>query len=64
MKLKIDQLRQDELESFKKQIQTKYERERRVFEDERKKRLQDIQMSIEKLNISSSDKEKMKLEID
>jgi polyhydroxyalkanoate synthesis regulator phasin len=35
-----------------------------LFEDEKRKRVQDIQQSIEKLNINSSDKEKMKSEID
>ena len=45
-------------------MQAKYEKERRLFEDEKKKRLNDIQQSIEKLNIASSDKEKLKHEID
>ena len=42
----------------------KYEKERRLFEDEKRKRMQDIQSSIDKLNIASSDKEKLRLEID
>ena len=64
IKLRIDQLYQDQIESYRKQVQAKYEKERRLFEDEKKKRLNDIQQSIEKLNIASSDKEKLKHEID
>ncbi len=45
-------------------MQTKYEKERRLFEEEKRRRLQDIQSSIEKLNISSSDKDKLRHEID
>lgn len=35
-----------------------------MFEDEKRKRLYDIESSIEKLNISSSDKEKLKKEVE
>ena len=42
----------------------KYEKERRLFEEEKRRKMLDIQQSIEKLNIASSDKEKLKQEID
>ena len=42
----------------------KIEKERRLFEDERYRRMQDIQSSIDKLNIASGDKEKLRLEIE
>ncbi len=45
-------------------MQTKYEKERRIFEEEKRRRLQDIQSSIDKLNISTSDKDKLRQEID
>jgi hypothetical protein len=45
-------------------MQSKYEKERRIFEEEKRRRLQDIQSSIDKLNISSSDKDKLRQEID
>jgi hypothetical protein len=45
-------------------MQNKYEKERRIFEEEKRRRLQDIQSSIDKLNISSSDKDKLRQEID
>lgn len=35
-----------------------------MFEEEKRKRMVDIQQAIEKLNIASSDKEKLKQEID
>lgn len=41
-------------------MQTKYERERRMFEEEKRKRMQDIQSSIDKLNIGHADKEKLR----
>lgn len=64
MKLRIDQLYQDQLESFKKEQQLKFEKERRLREDERRKRMQDIQSNIDKLSIPSSDKDKLRREID
>lgn len=64
VKLRIDQMYADQIESYQKQMQTKYEKERRLFEEEKRRRLQDIQSSIEKLNISSSDKDKLRHEID
>lgn len=45
-------------------MQAKYEKERRLFEEEKRKRMLDIQQSIDKLNIASSDKEKLRQEID
>jgi hypothetical protein len=50
----------DQIESYQKQMQSKYEKERRIFEEEKRRRLQDIQSSIDKLNISSSDKDKLR----
>ena len=38
--------------------------ERRLFEEEKRKRMQDIQSSIDRLNIASSDKDKLKKEIE
>lgn len=45
-------------------MQAKYEKERRIFEEEKRRRMQDIQASIDKLNIGHSDKEKLRQEID
>lgn len=55
---------QDQIESYRKQQQMKYEKERRMFEDEKRKKMQDIQLSIDKLNIASSDKDKLRKDID
>ena len=55
---------QDQLESYRKQLQVKYEKERRLFEEEKRKRLQDIQQSIDKLNIPSADKDRLRQEMD
>ena len=35
-----------------------------MFEEEKRRRLQDIQQSIERLNIASTDKERLKEEVD
>ena len=45
-------------------MQLKYEAEKRVFEEEKQKKLYEIQGSIENLNLASSDKQKLKNEID
>ena len=58
--LRIDQSLQEQLDAHKRACQQKYEKERRMFEEEKRRRLQDIQQSIERLNIASSDKEKLK----
>ena len=42
MKLRIDQMFQDQLESFKKEQQLKFEKERRLRDEEKRKRMQDI----------------------
>lgn len=42
----------------------KYEKERRLFEDEKRKRMLDIQSSLDKLNIATSDKDKLRKEIE
>lgn len=42
MKLRIDQQFQEKVEAFRKDTQLKYERERRLFEDEKQKRLYEI----------------------
>lgn len=41
-KLRIEQQNQDALDAYRKQCQQKYDKERRVFEEEKKRRLQDI----------------------
>ena len=64
MKLKIDQLYQDQFENHRKTLQTNFDKERRVFEEEKRKRLLDIQSQIDRLNITTSDKEKLRQEID
>ena len=64
VKLKIDQMYQDQIESYRRQMQAKFEKERRVFEDEKRRRMQDIQSSIDKLNIGHADKEKLRHEIE
>ena len=51
---------QDQVESHRRQMQAKYEKERRLFEDEKRRRMQDIQSSIDKLNIGHADKEKLR----
>lgn len=45
-------------------MQLKFEREKRSFEEEKQKKLYLIQDSIENLNLASSDKQKLKTEID
>lgn len=45
-------------------MQAKYDKERRLFEEEKRKRMHDIQSSIDKLNIASADKEKLRQEIE
>jgi hypothetical protein len=42
VKLRIDQMYADQVESYRKQMQTKYEKERRLFEDEKRRRLNDL----------------------
>ena len=64
VKLKIDQMYQDQVESHRRSMQAKYEKERRLFEEEKRRRMQDIQSSIDKLNIGHADKEKLRQEID
>ena len=64
VKLRVDQMYQDQLEGHKRQLQCKYEKERRLFDDEKRKRLQDIQSSIDKLNIASGDTERLRQEIE
>lgn len=63
MKLKLDQLQQDQVESYRRELQGKYEQERRLFEEEKRRRLKDVQQSIDKLNIASADKDKLRSEI-
>mmetsp|Transcript_41905 Transcript_41905/g.64131 ORF Transcript_41905/g.64131 Transcript_41905/m.64131 type:complete len:81 (-) Transcript_41905:743-985(-) len=64
MKLRIDQQFQDQVEQFRKETQLKYERERRQFEEQKQKRLYEIQDSIDNLSLGTSDKQKLKNEID
>ena len=64
MKLRIDQQHDQKLEDYRRQVQQKYDRERRQFEEDRQKRLYEIQDSIEKLNLGVSDKQKMKQEVE
>jgi len=45
-------------------MQLKYEKERKMFEEEKEKKLYEIQDSIENLNLATSDKQKLKSEID
>jgi hypothetical protein len=45
-------------------MQLKYEKERSLYEEEKQKRLYEIQDSIENLNLAASDKSKLKNEID
>lgn len=63
-KLRIDQQYQDKVEQFRREMQLKYEAEKRAFEEEKQKKLYEIQGSIENLNLASSDKQKLKTEID
>jgi predicted phage gp36 major capsid-like protein len=64
MKLRIDQQQQDKVEQFRKEMQNKYAKERRHWEEEKQKKLYEIQDSIDDLNLAASDKTKLKGEID
>ena len=57
-------MHQEQLDAYKRQCQQKFEKEKRMFEEEKRRKLKDIQMAIEKLNIASSDKERLKDEVD
>jgi len=57
-------MHQEQLESHKRTCEQKHEKERRIFEEEKRRRMQDISSAIEKLNIASADKEKLKDEVD
>ena len=59
-KLRIDQNYQEALEVHRRSCAQRFEKERQTFEEEKRRRIHDIQQSIEKLNITSSDKEKLK----
>ena len=63
-KLRIDQSHQEQMDAYKRTISQKFEKEKRMFEEEKRRRLQDIQQAIERLNIASTDKEKLKDEVD
>ena len=63
-KLRIDQTHQEQTEAYKRSCAQKFEKEKRMFEEEKRRRLQDIQQAIERLNIASTDKEKLKEEVD
>ena len=63
-KLRVDQSHQEQLDAYKRTISQKFEKEKRMFEEEKRRRLQDIQQAIERLNIASTDKEKLKDEVD
>ena len=42
MKLRLDQQFQEKIEGFRKETQQKYDQERRLFEEQRQKRLYEI----------------------
>ena len=63
-KLRLDQQFQEKIELFRKETQQKYVQERRLFEEQRQRRLYEIQESIDDLNLAHSDKQKLKDEID
>ena len=63
-KLRIDQTHQEQIEAHKRSCAQKFEKEKRMFEEEKRRRLQDIQQAIERLNIASTDKERLKEEVD
>ena len=63
-KLRIDQNHQEQLEAHRRACAQRFEKERRIFDEEKRRRMQDIQQSIEKLNIASSDKEKLREQVD
>ena len=62
-KLRIDQSHQEKIDQHRRQCQQKFDRERRVFEEEKQRRLKEIQNSISKLNINAADKEKLSEEV-
>lgn len=64
MKLRIDQSQQDKVEAYRKEMSLKYEKEKRSYEEQRQRKLFEIQDSIENLNLATSDKQKLKTEID
>jgi hypothetical protein len=39
VKLKLDQLYQDQVDSYRRELQARYEQERRLFEEEKRRRL-------------------------
>ena len=45
-------------------MQVKYERERRSFDDEKRKRQQDMQSAIDRLQVSASEKESLRRELE
>lgn len=63
-KLRIDQNHQEQLEAHRRACAQRFEKERRTFEEEKRRRMQDVQHSIEKLNITSSDKVKLKEQVE
>jgi hypothetical protein len=63
-KLRIDQSHQEQLEGHRRACAQRFEKERCIFDEEKRRRMQDIQHSIEKLNITSSDKEKLKEQVE
>ena len=48
------------MESHRKFLQGKFDKERRQFEEEKRKRMQDVQAAVDRLNIASADKEKLR----
>lgn len=55
---------QEQVESHRRMLASKFDKERRQFEEEKRKRMQDVQAAVDKLNIASADKEKLRQEID
>ena len=63
-KLKVDQMMQDQLEAFRRQLQQKLDKERLVRDEERRRRVLDVQASIDKLSLASGDKERLRREVE
>jgi hypothetical protein len=57
-------MNQDQLESHRKQLLLGFEKERNHLQDEQEHKVMNIQTAIEKLNIGTSDKIKLKEEVD
>ena len=55
---------EEQLAEYRRNVQIKYERERRNFDEEKRKRQQDVQSAIDRLQVSASEKESLRRELE